>query len=74
MSLCLREVFEFRFMQTDPNWSNFYFNEAESKAGLTSPSIHVAVAAYSVVALAGLIAFVLYSSASMHDYLITLTT
>ncbi|KAF1566380.1 UNVERIFIED_CONTAM: Atypical kinase coq-8, mitochondrial, partial [Eudyptes robustus] len=25
MELCLREVFLFRFMQTDPNWSNFYF-------------------------------------------------
>jgi predicted unusual protein kinase regulating ubiquinone biosynthesis (AarF/ABC1/UbiB family) len=23
MELCLRELFEFRFMQTDPNWSNF---------------------------------------------------
>lgn len=23
---CLRELFEFRFMQTDPNWSNFLYN------------------------------------------------
>ncbi len=23
--LCLREVFEFQFMQTDPNWSNFFY-------------------------------------------------
>ncbi|XP_039294170.1 atypical kinase COQ8B, mitochondrial isoform X2 [Nilaparvata lugens] len=26
MQLCLRELFEFRFMQTDPNWSNFFYN------------------------------------------------
>ena len=26
LNLCLKEVFEFRFMQTDPNWSNFLFN------------------------------------------------
>ncbi|KAF8607399.1 ABC1-domain-containing protein [Ceratobasidium sp. AG-I] len=26
MTLCLRELFEFRFMQTDPNWSNFLYN------------------------------------------------
>ncbi|KAG8925716.1 hypothetical protein FRC00_003717, partial [Tulasnella sp. 408] len=24
--LCLRELFHFRFMQTDPNWSNFLYN------------------------------------------------
>ncbi|XP_068441537.1 atypical kinase COQ8B, mitochondrial isoform X2 [Clinocottus analis] len=26
LQLCLREVFEFRFMQTDPNWANFFYN------------------------------------------------
>lgn len=26
LQLCLRELFEFRFMQTDPNWSNFFYN------------------------------------------------
>lgn len=26
LRLCLREVFEFRFMQTDPNWTNFLYN------------------------------------------------
>lgn len=26
MLLCLRELFEFRFMQTDPNWSNFFYD------------------------------------------------
>lgn len=24
--LCFKELFEFRFMQTDPNWSNFLYN------------------------------------------------
>ena len=26
MKLCLKELFEFRFMQTDPNWSNFFYD------------------------------------------------
>lgn len=26
MELCLKELFVFRFMQTDPNWSNFFYN------------------------------------------------
>ena len=26
LQLCLKEVFEFRFIQSDPNWSNFYYN------------------------------------------------
>ncbi|XP_054710490.1 atypical kinase COQ8B, mitochondrial-like [Uloborus diversus] len=26
LKLCLREVFIFRFMQTDPNWANFLYN------------------------------------------------
>jgi len=26
MELCLKELFEFRTMQTDPNWSNFLWN------------------------------------------------
>lgn len=26
MRLCLKELFEFQFMQTDPNWSNFFYN------------------------------------------------
>ncbi|XP_029156008.1 atypical kinase COQ8B, mitochondrial [Nylanderia fulva] len=26
MRLSLKELFEFRFMQTDPNWSNFFYN------------------------------------------------
>jgi len=27
----LRELFEFRLMQTDPNWSNFFYNEEDDK-------------------------------------------
>ncbi|XP_046751518.1 atypical kinase COQ8B, mitochondrial [Diprion similis] len=26
MRLCLLELFEFRYMQTDPNWANFFYN------------------------------------------------
>lgn len=26
LQLCLRELFEFMYMQTDPNWSNFFYN------------------------------------------------
>ena len=36
LSLCLREVFEFRFMQTDPNWSNFFYNQQEEKVTTSS--------------------------------------
>ncbi|KAI8612168.1 ABC1 family-domain-containing protein [Chytriomyces sp. MP71] len=27
LKLCLEQLFTFRFMQTDPNWSNFLYNE-----------------------------------------------
>ncbi len=26
LRLCLREITEFKFMQTDPNWTNFQYN------------------------------------------------
>ncbi|XP_037097160.1 atypical kinase COQ8A, mitochondrial [Syngnathus acus] len=32
--LCLRELFEFRFMQTDPNWSNFFYDPHKHKVAL----------------------------------------
>ncbi|XP_078505996.1 atypical kinase COQ8A, mitochondrial [Lissotriton helveticus] len=32
--LCLRELFEFRFMQTDPNWSNFFYDPDLHKVAL----------------------------------------
>ncbi|XP_077443854.1 atypical kinase COQ8A, mitochondrial [Stigmatopora argus] len=34
LKLCLREVFEFRFMQTDPNWSNFLYDPQTHKVAL----------------------------------------
>ncbi|XP_061652044.1 atypical kinase COQ8A, mitochondrial isoform X2 [Phyllopteryx taeniolatus] len=32
--LCLRELFEFRFMQSDPNWSNFFYDPEKHKVAL----------------------------------------
>jgi aarF domain-containing kinase len=29
LRLCLREIFTFKFMQTDPNWSNFFYNKSQ---------------------------------------------
>jgi aarF domain-containing kinase len=34
LRLCLREIAEFRFMQTDPNWTNFLYNAATNKLEL----------------------------------------
>ncbi|KAJ2351699.1 hypothetical protein IWW50_000878 [Coemansia erecta] len=34
MRLCLQELFEFEFMQTDPNWANFLYNERTRKISL----------------------------------------
>ncbi|KAK4467075.1 nuclear protein Es2-domain-containing protein [Cladorrhinum samala] len=34
LRLCLREITEFRFMQTDPNWTNFLYNAKENKLEL----------------------------------------
>ncbi|GAA5820000.1 hypothetical protein JCM11491_006616, partial [Sporobolomyces phaffii] len=34
LDLCLHELFEFRVMQTDPNWSNFLFNDRTKKIEL----------------------------------------
>lgn len=31
MRLCLREITEFKFMQTDPNWTNFLYNAQRNK-------------------------------------------
>lgn len=31
MKLCLNELFVFRYMQTDPNWSNFFYNNETKK-------------------------------------------
>ncbi|XP_060101776.1 atypical kinase COQ8A, mitochondrial [Heteronotia binoei] len=34
LRLCLRELFEFRYMQTDPNWSNFFYDPELHKVAL----------------------------------------
>lgn len=34
LRLCLREIVEFKFMQTDPNWTNFLFNAKDKKIEL----------------------------------------
>ncbi|XP_058385344.1 atypical kinase COQ8B, mitochondrial isoform X2 [Diceros bicornis minor] len=34
LRLCLRELFEFRFMQTDPNWANFLYNASSHQVTL----------------------------------------
>ncbi|KAI1005298.1 hypothetical protein K3495_g2920 [Podosphaera aphanis] len=34
LRLCLREITEFRLMQTDPNWTNFLLNEDTQKLAL----------------------------------------
>ena len=34
LRLCLREITEFKFMQTDPNWTNFLFNSTTNKLEL----------------------------------------
>ena len=34
LRLCLREIVEFKFMQTDPNWTNFLYNSETKKLEL----------------------------------------
>ena len=34
LKLTLRELFEWRFMQTDPNWGNYFYDAATKKIGL----------------------------------------
>ncbi|KAF2738509.1 ubiquinone biosynthesis protein-like protein coq-8 [Polyplosphaeria fusca] len=34
LRLCLREIVEFKFMQTDPNWTNFLYNKEKHKVEL----------------------------------------
>lgn len=34
LRLCLREITEFKFMQTDPNWTNFLYNDENKKLEL----------------------------------------
>lgn len=39
LKLCFREVKEFRFMQTDPNWTNFLWNKEDGKVSLDFSSL-----------------------------------
>lgn len=40
LRLCLRELFHFQSMQTDPNWTNFFFNRTDEKVCRTrAPSL-----------------------------------
>jgi aarF domain-containing kinase len=34
LGLCLKELYEFRYMQTDPNWSNFLYNPETRQVNL----------------------------------------
>ena len=34
LRLCLREITEFKFMQTDPNWTNFLYNDTSKRLEL----------------------------------------
>jgi predicted unusual protein kinase regulating ubiquinone biosynthesis (AarF/ABC1/UbiB family) len=34
LRLCLQELFHFRFMQTDPNWANFLYDQPANKIQL----------------------------------------
>uniref|UniRef100_A0A8D0AA39 Atypical kinase COQ8A, mitochondrial n=1 Tax=Sander lucioperca TaxID=283035 RepID=A0A8D0AA39_SANLU len=34
LTLCLRELLEFRYMQTDPNWSNFFYDPQTHRVAL----------------------------------------
>ncbi|EMP24832.1 Putative aarF domain-containing protein kinase 4 [Chelonia mydas] len=34
LHLCLRELFQFRFMQTDPNWANFFYDARKHQVTL----------------------------------------
>lgn len=41
MRLSLKELFEFRYMQTDPNWSNFFYNLDTKQVFLHSNYVYV---------------------------------
>ncbi|XP_037761496.1 atypical kinase COQ8A, mitochondrial [Chelonia mydas] len=34
LDLCVRELFHYRYMQTDPNWSNFFYDPHSGKVAL----------------------------------------
>eukprot|EP01112_Ceratiomyxa_fruticulosa_P000483 TRINITY_DN1043_c0_g4_i1.p1 TRINITY_DN1043_c0_g4~~TRINITY_DN1043_c0_g4_i1.p1 ORF type:complete len:624 (+),score=133.72 TRINITY_DN1043_c0_g4_i1:133-2004(+) len=40
LKLCITELFEWKFMQTDPNWSNFFFEPSQNEKGIKG-TIHL---------------------------------
>ena len=50
LRLCLREVMEFQFMQTDPNWTNFLYNrETRKVCFVTSSSLYILILTWSII-------------------------
>jgi hypothetical protein len=47
IDLCLRELFVFREMQTDPNWSNFLWNVKTRQVGSPFPNLVTEQDAYN---------------------------
>ncbi|WVQ96220.1 hypothetical protein IAU59_003324 [Kwoniella sp. CBS 9459] len=41
LRLCLMELFQFRFMQTDPNWANFLYTSSSSSSGTGNEAIQL---------------------------------
>lgn len=51
LQLCMHELFEFRLMQTDPNWSNFLYNQSTGKVSLSlSPPLRASTIQESLCA------------------------
>ena len=40
LRLCLQELFQYRFMQTDSNWSNFFYDPLDDKVCKFPLSLH----------------------------------
>ena len=57
LDLFFRELFEFRFMQTDANWSNFLYNVETKQVSITGPCIVNSIAIATVVYLSLLLVF-----------------
>lgn len=47
----MHELFEFRLMQTDPNWSNFLYNQATGKVRFYSADVVRIVTRARMIAL-----------------------
>ncbi|KAF3483689.1 uncharacterized protein GIQ15_03013 [Arthroderma uncinatum] len=56
MRLCLREIGEFRYMQTDPNWTNFLYNATTNRLELLDFGASRAYPAAFISSYVGLLA------------------